>query len=205
MRNESSYEMSATPSGYKNNLFPVFLKLETLRLLIVGAGKVGAEKLTAVLSNSPRTSIKVVTSEVSESVYQMIQGFPNVRLIQKEFDPEDLNDVDLVISAVANPGISAEIKREAHKRNLLVNVADTPHLCDFYLGSIVQKGQLKVAISTNGQSPTSAKRIKEMLQHALPEEIDEMIENLHAIRNTLKGDFQNKVDRMNEITRTLIS
>jgi hypothetical protein len=68
----------------------------------------------------------------------------------------------------------------------------------------VQKGNLKIAISTNGQSPTASKRIKEMLHSALPDEIDEMIENLHTIRNQLKGDFQNKVSRMNEITRSLI-
>jgi siroheme synthase-like protein len=188
----------------KNNLFPVFLKLETLRLLIVGAGNVATEKLTAVLNHSPNTLIKIISKEINESVSQLIRGKSNITLIKKEFEPNDLNDIDLVISAIGHREISNHIKEEAHKRNLLVNVADTPDLCDFYLGSILQKGNLKIAISTNGQSPTAAKRIKEMLQHALPEEIDEMIDNLHTIRNQLRGDFQNKVNKMNEITRSLI-
>jgi siroheme synthase-like protein len=188
----------------KNNLFPVFLKLESLRLLLVGAGPVATEKLTAVLANAPKTSIKIVAKEVSEPIANMIAGKANILLVQKEFDASDLNDIDLVIAAVGNREVASQIREQVHERNLLVNVADTPDLCDFYLGSIVQKGNLKIAISTNGQSPTAAKRIKEMLNNALPDEIDEMIDNLHAIRNQLKGDFQNKVNKMNEITKGLI-
>jgi uncharacterized protein len=188
----------------KNNLFPIFLKLETLRLLIVGAGPVGAEKLTAVLNNSPNTTIKIVAKEISQMVSDLIANRSNIKLIQKEFDVNDLNEIDLVISAVNNRDTAAQIRLEANKKGILVNVADTPDLCDFYLGSIVQKGNLKLAISTNGQSPTAAKRIKEMLQHALPDEIDDMIENLHIIRNQLKGNFEEKVKKMNEITKTLM-
>lgn len=188
----------------KNNLFPIFLKLETLRLLIVGAGPVAAEKLTAVLNNSPNTIIKIVARGVSQGVLDLIRHRSNIKLIQKEFDANDLNEVDLVITAVNNRETSAKIKQESNIKGLLVNVADTPDLCDFYLGSIVQKGKLKLAISTNGQSPTAAKRIKEMLQESLPDEIDSMIENLHIIRNQLKGNFDEKVKKMNEITKTLI-
>ena len=196
----------STQSGRnsKNNLFPVFLKLKTLRLLIVGAGPVATEKLNAVLGNSPDTRIKIVAKEFANELLELIKGKENIQALKKPFDPNDLRDVDIVISAVNNRETSKIIQEESHKEGLLVNVADTPDLCDFYLGSIVQKGNLKIAISTNGQSPTAAKRIKEMLHHALPEEIDDMIENLHIIRNQLKGDFQNKVSRMNEITRSLM-
>jgi siroheme synthase-like protein len=188
----------------KNNLFPVFLKLESLRLLIVGAGPVAAEKLTAVLNNAPETTIKLVAKDVSQGVADLIANRANIKLLQKEFESPDLNDIDLVISAVNNLEKSAEIRAEAHKKGILVNVADTPDLCDFYLGSIVQKGCLKIAISTNGQSPTAAKRLKEMLNNTLPDELDAMIENLHAIRNQLKGNFEEKVRKMNELTKTLV-
>jgi siroheme synthase-like protein len=188
----------------KNNLFPVFLKLESLRLLIVGAGPVATEKLTAVLNNAPETNIKLVAKEVSQGVAALIANRTNINLIQKEFEAADLNEIDLVISAVNNLEKSAEIRSESHKKGILVNVADTPDLCDFYLGSIVQKGCLKIAISTNGQSPTAAKRLKEMLNNALPDELDEMIENLHTIRNQLKGNFEEKVRKMNELTKALM-
>ena len=188
----------------KNNLFPIFLKLESFRLLLVGAGPVAAEKLTAVLNNAPGTIIKIVTKEISQPILDLIRGRDNIQLLQKVFEATDLNETDIVILAINDKETSAKIRLEANKKGLLVNVADTPDLCDFYLGSIVQKGNLKLAISTNGQSPTAAKRIKEMLQDALPDELDEMIDNLHAIRNQLKGNFEEKVRKMNEITKALI-
>ena len=85
-----------------------------------------------------------------------------------------------------------------------MNVADTPDLCDFYLGGIVTKGNLKVAISTNGKSPTAAKRLRQLLEEVLPDELDDLLENLHAYRETLKGDFEYKVKAMNEVTANLV-
>ncbi|MGZ4117908.1 MAG: TSUP family transporter, partial [Bacteroidia bacterium] len=87
---------------------------------------------------------------------------------------------------------------------ILINVADTPDLCDFYLGSIVQKGDLKIAISTNGKSPTLAKRLKEVFNEALPDDTQESIENLNKFRDLLKGDFTNKVKELNKATAILI-
>jgi precorrin-2 dehydrogenase/sirohydrochlorin ferrochelatase len=86
----------------------------------------------------------------------------------------------------------------------LVNIADTPELCDFYLGGIVTKGNLKIAISTNGKSPTAAKRIRQLLEEVLPDELDELLENLNSYRATLKGDFEYKVKAMNEVTEGLV-
>ena len=83
-------------------------------------------------------------------------------------------------------------------------MADTPDLCDFYLGGIVTKGNLKVAISTNGKSPTAAKRLRQLLEDVLPEELDDLLDNLNAYRETLKGDFEYKVKAMNEITEGLV-
>ena len=85
----------------------------------------------------------------------------------------------------------------------LLNVADTPELCDFYLASIVQKGNLKIAISTNGLSPTGAKRIKESLNDALPDSLDQILLNLNHLRSKLKGDFAYKIKKMNEATAAL--
>jgi siroheme synthase-like protein len=86
----------------------------------------------------------------------------------------------------------------------LINVADTPELCDFYLGSIVQKGHLKIAISTNGKSPTIAKRIKQVLQEAIPDSLNEVLDKLQIIRDRLKGDFSEKVKQLNQITEVLV-
>jgi uncharacterized membrane protein YfcA len=83
-------------------------------------------------------------------------------------------------------------------------VADTPDLCDFYLGSVVKKGNLKIAISTNGKSPTIAKRLKETFNEALPDELDQVLDNMQSIRKKLNGDFDYKVKKLNSITKVLI-
>lgn len=188
----------------KNKLYPVFLKLEQLHTLLVGAGNVGLEKLQSLLSNAAEARITIVAPFVKTEVRELLVNYPNCRLEERLFETEDLEGKDLIILATNDKGLHYQIKTLAREKGLLVNVADTPDLCDFYLSSIVQKGQLKIAISTNGKSPTAAKRIKEILNNTLPNELDEVIENLHQVRNRLNGNFEYKVKRMNEITKTLV-
>lgn len=188
----------------KNNLFPVFLKLENLRLLIVGGGYVGMEKLSAVLQNSPNTKIKLIATSISDEIKSIAKNYTTITLIEKVYEASDINDVDLVFAAVNDTSVSSAVVKDANAKGILVNAADKPDLCDFYLSSVVQKGNLKIAISTNGKSPTVAKRVKEMLQDCLPEELDELLDNIQAIRNTLTGDFQDKVEKLNELTKSLV-
>lgn len=188
----------------KNALYPVFLKQDQLKLLLVGAGNVGLEKLQSLLSNSPEMQISIVADRVKEEVRELISKHPGCTLYERVFEEEDLDHKNLVIVATDNKNLNEVIRDLAAGRNILVNVADTPSLCDFYLGSIVQKGNLKIAISTNGKSPTAAKRIKQVLNETFPDEIDEVLENLNKIRNDLKGNFEYKVKKMNAITRVLV-
>jgi siroheme synthase-like protein len=187
-----------------NRLFPIFLKLEELHILIIGGGKIGLEKISAVLKNSPATQVTLVAKKISAGIRDLASGSTTVMLKEKAFEPSDLDSADLVITATGDRNVSEVVKAEAKKRRLLVNVADTPDLCDFYLGSIVQKGDLKIAISTNGKSPTLAKRVKEVLNDTFPENTQEVLENLAEIRSNLKGDFGKKVKRLNEITSVLV-
>src|SRR5450432_1503389 len=187
----------------KNRLFPVFLKLEELEVLVVGAGKVGLEKLTAILNNAPASSVTVVATEISDPVKNLAGSYLGVKLIEKAFDPEDLDEKEIVIVAVNDKTISNYIRVLSKQKKLLVNVADSPELCDFYLGSIVDKGNLKIAISTNGKSPTIAKRMREQLDELIPDEIESVIQNMHSIRQDLKGDFAEKVRQLDDLTKLL--
>lgn len=193
------------PAADVNNLFPVFLKLEDLRLIIIGGGNVALEKLKAVLANSPGTSIKIISVSFHEEIRNLVNSYPNIILEEKYYSISDLEKTDLVISAVNEPELSKRISNEAKKLGKLINVADKPELCDFYLGSIVQKGNLKIAISTNGVSPTIAKRIKEVLNNMIPEEMEKVLQNMKQIRNGLNGDFANKVKQLNDITKVLVA
>ncbi len=186
-----------------NKLFPVFLKLENFRVLVVGGGKIGLEKVTAILNNSPATPIHLVAETILPELDQLHAIYPNLSITQRSFQNKDLDGADFVIIAVNNKATSLSIKHEAEKRKLITNVADTPEQCDFYLGSIVQKGDIKIAVSTNGKSPTIAKRIRETLEESFPEEINESLDNLASLRGKLSGDFTEKVKQLNEITSVL--
>jgi len=191
-------------SGDINKLFPVFLKLEQLHVLLIGAGNVGLEKLQAIINNAPKTKIRVVAKDVSSSFAALANQFKTVEVIVAEYKPDYLNECNIVIAAVNDITTSKRIRDDAKQRGKLINVADKPELCDFYLGSIVTKGNLKLAISTNGKSPTVAKRLKEVFNELLPEELDEVLNNIQQIRNNLKGDFKNKVHKLNELTKVLL-
>ncbi|MCV9388247.1 precorrin-2 dehydrogenase/sirohydrochlorin ferrochelatase family protein [Reichenbachiella ulvae] len=184
-----------------NTLFPVFFKLEEMKLLIVGGGYVGEEKLGAVLKNSPRTQIKMVATWFSEAVQDIVKDYPNITLVEKAFEPSDLEGMNLVIIGIDDPEASSQIQAACRAQNVLVNVADKPALCDFYLGSVVKKGDLKIAISTNGKSPTLSKRMREMLTDVIPEKIDDILDQMAKVRDKLKGDFDYKIKKLDEITK----
>jgi len=188
-----------------NSLYPIFLKLETLSLLIIGGGKVSLEKLESVLGNSPETSIKLVAKEIIPEIRVLQHQFPNIILHERPYHINDFTSIDLAVIAVNDIDLAAQIRDHAHQNNVLVNVADKPDLCDFYLGSIVKKGNLKIAISTNGKSPTIAKRLRETFTEAIPDEMDHVLDNMQNIRNQLKGDFDYKVAELNKITTQYLS
>jgi len=189
----------------QNNLFPVFLKLENLRLLIVGGGHVGLEKLTTVLQNSPLTAIKLVATSISMEIKSLASIHPNIELLEKPYESADMDGADVVIVAVDDKNTSAYIREDAKGKGILINVADTPALCDFYLGSVVKKGDLKIAISTNGKSPTIAKRLKEEINYLIPDEIGNVLQNMQIIRQSIEGNFGDKVKQLDDLTKVLVA
>ncbi|WP_348532987.1 precorrin-2 dehydrogenase/sirohydrochlorin ferrochelatase family protein [Hymenobacter lucidus] len=191
------------PPPIVNPLFPVFLKLEQLRVLLVGGGNVGLEKLTAIVRSSPATAVTVVSITFLPALRELAARFPTVQLREEPYTDALLDEADIVFAATDDPALHARIKQAARSRRLLVNVADTPPLCDFYLSSVVQKGALKIAVSTNGQSPTVAKRVRAVLEEALPDELDAVLQKMPAIRQQLAGDFATKVRTLNEVTAGL--
>jgi siroheme synthase-like protein len=189
----------------ENKLFPVFLKLEKFRVLVIGGGKVALEKVRAILQNSPATRITLVSINVIDEIVDLGKQHPNLTIEKRPYQVGDLDEKDFIIAAVNSRPLSLEIKQEAERRRIITNVADTPEQCDFYLGSIVQKGNIKIAVSTNGKSPTIAKRIREVFEEKFPEEINESLDNLSAFRKYLAEDFSQKVKTLNSITSALTS
>src|SRR5215218_6843687 len=117
----------------RNNLFPIFLKLDQLETLIVGGGNVGLEKVSGLLKSSPGVKVTIVADRFHPEVTQISKDFSNVRLIERKFRNRDLQGKDLLILATDDKTLHDRIRILARKRRLIVNVADTPALCDFYL------------------------------------------------------------------------
>jgi siroheme synthase-like protein len=188
-----------------NSLYPIFVKLESLSLLVIGGGKIALEKLNSVLVNASKTPVKLVAKEIIPEVWALQQEYKNLVLEQRAYTYADFDTADLVIAAVNDLVVAEQIRNDAHVKGVLVNIADKPELCDFYLGSIVRKGELKIAISTNGKSPTIAKRLREILTEIIPDEVDEVLDNMQNIRQQLKGDFDYKVQELNRLTTEYLS
>ena len=188
----------------RNNLFPVFFKLEEMRLLMIGAGEIGFEKLNTVLSNTPNAQVTVVATFIRNEVHELALQHANVQLIEAAYQPGFLDDCDLVIAAVNDIELAERIRKDTREKGKLLNAADKPSLCDFYLGSVITKGDIKIAISTNGKSPTLARRLKEFFNEVLPDELETVVSNLHTIRNNIKDGFRERVKKLNEITSSLV-
>ncbi|MFC5682616.1 precorrin-2 dehydrogenase/sirohydrochlorin ferrochelatase family protein [Flavobacterium sp. MAHUQ-51] len=187
----------------RNELYPVFLKLHNLSVLIVGGGNVGLEKLSFLLKSSPNANVEVVATRFLPELVTLAETHPSVKLTQKKFRKKMLKKRHMVIACTDDLKVNKRVYELSRKRYLICNIADTPDLCDYYLGGIVTKGNVKIAISTNGKSPTTAKRLREFFEEVIPEDINQMVQNLNDYRKTLKGDFEEKVQKMNEITASL--
>jgi len=187
----------------ENTLFPIFLKTTSFRFLIIGGGNIGLEKTETLLRQNPSISLKIVASEIFPNLKEVLQKFPHVERYERPFEDFDLQGIDFLIIATEITQLNIEIKEKANKLGILVNCADQPPLCDFYLGSIVNKGNLKIAISTNGKSPVLARRLREHLEDAIPDDINESIMNLNDFRAKHKGDLQTKLITLNKATAIL--
>jgi precorrin-2 dehydrogenase/sirohydrochlorin ferrochelatase len=187
----------------KNELYPVFLKVATLEVLIVGGGNVGLEKLTFLLKSSPSANVTMVSKEFSPEVVSLAKDY-KVSLIEDAYKISYLKGKQIVVATTDDLDVNLQVYNDCKKENILVNLADNPPYCDFYMGGIVTKGNVKIAISTNGKSPTAAKRLRQFFEEILPENMNELVENLNVYRKTIKGDFEEKVSKMNEITKEMI-
>lgn len=187
----------------KNELYPVFLKVNQLNIFIVGGGNVGHEKLHFLLKSSPNANVEVLSKTFLPKTAALAEKH-GIKLTKGKYKKRFLKRRHVVIAATNDKELNKKVHRHAKKRYLLANIADTPSLCDFYMGGIVNKGHVKIAISTNGKSPTTAKRLRQFFEEVIPENVNQMVENLNEYRQTIKGNFDEKVHQMNKITESLI-
>src|ERR1700680_3009635 len=143
------------------SLCPFFVKLDGRDVLVVGAGKVGEPKIRGLIPTGAR--IRVVAREASQAVREWAQN-GEIILEERGFVPADLDNIFLVVVATSSRDLNQQVYHEAQSRHILCNVVDVPEQCDFYYPAVVQRGDLQIAISTSGQSPCLAQKIRKQLE-----------------------------------------
>ena len=143
------------------SLFPMFLKLEGRQCLVVGAGRIGEPKISGLLETGAR--IRVVSLDATPTVREWARA-GTVELELRAFSQDDVEGAFLAIVATNSRTLNERVYHEAQRRGVLCNVVDVPDLCDFFYPSVVRRGDLQIAVSTAGQSPSLAQKIRQQLE-----------------------------------------
>ena len=166
------------------SLLPIFVKLRDRLAVVVGGGAIAEGKIDGLFAAEAR--IRVVAPRVTRAIAEWIaEG--KVEWRAEAFAPADLDGAYLVIAATSAPGVNEAVFSEADARGILCNAVDDIEHCHFYYGSVVQRGDLQIAVSTNGKSPALAQRLRQELETQFGPEYEVWLEWLGAARELLRA------------------
>lgn len=166
------------------SLFPIFVKLQGRLIVIVGGGTIAETKIPSVLSADAR--IRLIASSITPQIAEWVR-FGKIDWLPKLFESADLDGAFLVIAATSAPGVNEAAFREAEARGILCNAVDDIEHCHFYHGAVVQRGDLQIAISTNGKSPALAQRLRREFESEFGPEYELWLQWLGAAREALRA------------------
>jgi len=183
------------------NLYPIFLKLDNQSCAVFGGGLIAEHKVKTLLSYGAH--VTVVSPDLSPGLFAL---WKNGKIVchYRNYRPGEIKGYRLVISATNDRDVNRQIFEEAHREGILVNVVDNPPLCDFYVPSIVRRGDLQLAISTTGQAPALAREIRKILENLFNDSYDEAIKIAGHIREHLKQDIPDEKKRKQIIDEVVV-
>lgn len=161
-------------------LYPIFLKLDGLECLVVGGGEVAFRKVRELLDAGAKVTV------IAPSFVKGIKKMANkLKIVERNFEPKDLDKMSIAIAATDSEEVNRLVFYEAKKRNIWVNVVDSPELCDFFLPARIRLKNLEIAVSTLGKSPLAARLIRDLLEKKITKNHLKLIEVLSNIREAL--------------------
>jgi len=164
-------------------LLPIFLRLEAKPVLVVGAGTVALAKIESLLTAGAK--ITVVAPKTIPRIRELAHQ-DALAWRQRVFEPQDIDGAFLVIAATNASDINRTVFEEARQRNIPCNAVDDPPNCDFYFGSVVSRGDLQIAISTSGESPALAQRLRQEIDSQLPQDLGSWLADLGELRREVR-------------------
>jgi uroporphyrin-III C-methyltransferase / precorrin-2 dehydrogenase / sirohydrochlorin ferrochelatase len=174
------------------SLFPAFIKLARRPCLLVGAGAVALEKIGPLLA--AEANLRVVAPSVRTEIQELADA-GQLQVVQREWSPHDLDNTFMVIAATDDPAVNAAVYEAAVERNILCNSVDDPPHCDFYFGSVVTRGDLQIAISTAGESPALAQRLRKEIDAQLPQDLGPWLAETGRLRREVLANVPPGEDR----------
>ncbi|MFB3879750.1 MAG: bifunctional precorrin-2 dehydrogenase/sirohydrochlorin ferrochelatase [Armatimonadota bacterium] len=183
--------MPAEPADEPRPFFPAFIDLRGKLCLVVGGGEVAARKARSLLAAGAR--LRVVAPELSQQMSALAANC-EVTCAPRHYAEGDLDGTLLVFAATDDADVNAAVYRDATARGLLVNVVDDPAHCTFIVPSQVVRDGIRIAISTQGQSPALAKRLREKIEAAIPPAYGK----LAALMGRLRAEVRKSVPSLGE-------
>ncbi len=175
-----------------NILYPIFLKLNKKRCVVIGGGRTATRKVKALLQ--AKAKVTVISPKLTKELEKLAEN-GSIKVIKREYKEGDLNKYFLVFAATDSEEINKKVIKEAKKKKILCNIVDAPKYCDFYVPAVYAQGNLKIAISTNGKSPALARKIKEELSNIYGKEVALFLNLLASFRKRTKAKFPNEKKR----------
>ena len=181
-------------------MFPIFLKLDGRRALVVGGGKMATLRVKQLVGAGARVTL--IAPRIDAEIEELGEA-GRIELLRRKFDRTDLSRRYFIVIAATNDSkIQKAVFEEADRRGVLCNVVDKPKVCNFYMPAIVDRGDLKIAISTSGRSPALAGKLREYLEEAIPENSADLTQIVGLLRSRLKleipGDLETQKKMVSE-------
>lgn len=166
------------------SLFPIFVKLEGRLVVVVGGGSLAEQKIPGVLGAGAR--VRLISPSITPQIAEWVR-FGKIDWLPKWFETQDLEGACLVVAATSQPDVNGTVFQAAERSGILCNAVDDNEHCHFYYGAVVQRGDLQIAISTNGKSPALAQRLRKELEEQFGPEYEVWLQWLGAARESLRA------------------
>ena len=172
--------------------YPIYLELSGRRVVVIGAGAVAARKAQSLLDAGAR--LVIVAEHINDMLTALCQG-TNAKLIESKYSKDYLAGAVFAIAATNNSQLNKQIYKDCQELEILCNVVDEPELCDFFVPAVVKRGDLQIAIGTEGNCPAYAGHLRKKLEQTFTEKHGEFLAELEAFRKYIIEQVRNPTDR----------
>ena len=167
--------------------FPFYMDISDKKCLVVGGGKIASRKVEVLIQFD--IEIKVIATSICDEINKLNNN--KLTICKRNFMDEDIRNADFIIAATNNNELNTHISDICKKNNILVNVVDVKEECNFIFPAIIKREELVIAISTGGNSPAMAAKIKKNTELAIPDYYGDLIETLGECREFIKNEIAN--------------